>query len=580
MTPATIDIVAPDEATPAGDNTARLLGAAAWSAALSACGGGSGDATVVASDTERAQALAAGAPTVAASAPLTQAPTREQAARLLAQASFSSTASEILEVQQLGLSGWLERELKRPRGDGYVQMISPGQPDFDAGPLADGRVGLNRALWRKFITSPDVLRQRVTLALSEIIVISMSGVIAPQRGFAAAAFMDILEQQAFGNYGDLLMGVSTTAAMGAYLTYLNSRKANGRGSQPDENYARELMQLFSIGLHELKPNGKPVLARGERIETYTQDDVMGLARVFTGWTFNNVRPTPYDIVTRPMRQDPAFHETGEKVFLGTTIPANTSGEASLKIAIDVLMAHPNVGPFIGRQLIQRLVTSNPSPEYVQRVAAAFDGDDQRRKGDMKATLRAIFLDDEATSADKLHDSHHGKLREPMVRFIQWARTFGLKPGAFPYFRLGDLSDPAQMLGQSPLHSPTVFNFFRPGYVPPNSALGLARISAPEFQITTESSVAGYINFMEQAITRGVGGGHADYESWLPLAQDPSALLAELNVVMAAGQVSQPTLKRLAAAVGTIDIGVVGGRLRRVQAALTLLMAAPEYLVLK
>jgi uncharacterized protein (DUF1800 family) len=243
------------------------------------------------------------------------------------------------------------------------------------------------------------------------------------------------------------------------------------------------------------------------------------------------------------------------------------------------MSQPSVGPFVARQLIQRLVTSNPSAAYVQRVATAFNGDASRAKGDMKATITAILTDPDATSDSTLNMAEHGKLREPMMRFLQWARTFGLS-SADNTWNIGDLSSSVYGLAQSPLRAPSVFNFFRPGYVPSASALGDRGITAPEFQITNETTVAGYVNFMQKVIAKGIAGMTPDYSALLPLCTDANALVAELNVLLAAGQLSITTLSTIAVAIASIDASTAAGQTNRINAALTLTMAAPEYLIQK
>jgi uncharacterized protein (DUF1800 family) len=568
-----------------------LLGLAAIAAALPGCGGGGvGEAGTTAlagangADTTMVPGKEAKAQAQARSASLLAPLTREEASRFLSQAGMGGTADEIVQVQAIGFEAWLTAQFNEPRSKSYVKLISSGGEDRDRNgesPNAGGKYAAQRALWRKFITGKDVLRQRVTLALSEIFVISIDGVTGNNRGFAIAAYMDILESNAFGNVRDLLLQVSTSSAMGTYLTFLNSKKANTvTGSQPDENYARELMQLFSIGLVKLNQDGTTVLENGKPVETYTQTDVAGLARVFTGWELNSDTRPETDKVTKPMQQDAKWHESGEKKFLGATIPANTNGEESLRLAIDVLMAHPNIGPFIGRQLIQRLVKSNPSPAYVARVAAAFNGTSPSNKGDLKATLLAVLLDTEARSSAGLSDPTHGKLREPMLRFLHWARIVKLSDSKKDRYDIGELSSPATQLGQSPLRSPSVFNFFRPGYVPPNGGLGELGVTAPEFQITNESSVAGYLNFMQKTVVNGLADSEPDYSVLKQLAANSAGLLGELNVLLAAGQVSTATLAALAKALDDINVQTDSGKLRRVQAAMLLLMAAPEYLVQK
>ena len=511
--------------------------------------------------------------------------TREQASRFLSQASLGATAADIDRLRTLGFNAWLDEQFALPRSSSNVDWLRAKL--YDAVANKNSQAGSNNMLWRKLIGSPDPLRQRVTLALSEIVVVSISNIASTTfKSFAAAAFLDILEANAFGNYRTLLEQVSTSPAMGAYLSFRGNKKANAAvGSLPDENYAREVMQLFSIGLVELNLDGTPKLSNNAAKETYTQDDVTQMARVFTGWdqdTSVGTADTP-DRVIRPMVQIAARHELGEKRFLGTVIPASTDGAQSLKLALDTLAAHPNMAPFISRQLIQRLVCSNPSAAYVARVANVFNGGDNSSgngaRGDLRAVVKAILLDADARSDAGLADPAFGKLREPVLRFVQWARSFSAT-SADDSWNIGDTSDPATRLGQSPLRAPSVFNFFRPGYVPPNSAIGTRSLTAPEFQITTESSVAGYVNFMQRNIANGLAGMTPDYSALLPLAGDSAALLAEANVLLAAGQLSAGTLAALQPALDTIAATTAAGQANRVKAALTLVMAAPEYITQK
>ena len=281
-----------------------------------------------------------------------------------------------------------------------------------------------------------------------------------------------------------------------------------------------------------------------------------------------------------MAQVASRYEGGSKSFLGTTIAAGTTAAAGLATALDTLFAHPNLPPFISRQLIQRLVTSNPSGAYVARVASVFADNGAGARGDLKAVVRAILLDAEARDLSVASSPSFGKLREPVVRFLNWARGFGAVSAADTW-QVNDLSDPATRLGQSPMRSPTVFNFFRPGYVPPNSALAAGALAAPEFQITTESSVAGYVNFMQNAVSGvGIGDVRSGYPTLLPLAADARALLAELNLVLAANQLSPATLSMLATALDSIAAATDTGKLNRIRAALTLVLAAPEFIVQK
>jgi hypothetical protein len=343
--------------------------------------------------------------------------------------------------------------------------------------------------------------------------------------------------------------------------------------------------------------------------------VSELARVFTGYDFwagttyftahdGYLRPHP-EFARQPMSFDAARHSNLAATFLGTTVPANTPGPTALRIALDALFNHPNVGPFFARQMIQRLVSSNPSPAYVQRVAAKFDDNGAGVRGDLKAVWRAILLDDEAQGATSLANSTHGKLREPMVRAFQWARTFGVDSVAGTFKWMYNFEDPRYWYGQAPFFSPSVFNFFRPGYVPPGTALAAAGATAPEFQIVNESTVSQWINSIEVMVAFGVyvvwpkrvglpnpyAGPYpedgfdirTDYPSELALAHDPPALMRRLNLLLAAGQLSEATQRRIVSALEERTVSAASSaedKRYRVVAAITFVMCCAEYLVQK
>jgi uncharacterized protein (DUF1800 family) len=514
---------------------------------------------------------------------------RTQAARFLAQAAFGGADVDIqnLQGQANGIQGWLAQQFA-------IAVNPPGQLSNVAWMQANDLIsiefdtsGVQSSLWRKLISSPDVLRQRMMLALTDLFVVNTGATTLNYRGAAAAYYLDQLEANAFGNFKDLLLAVSHTPAMGQYLTFLNSVKANPvTGTSPDENYAREIMQLFSIGVVQLNLDGTPLANPndpGVALATYGQTDVLNMAKVFTGWELNSAANAyPGASAATDMINNPSGFDTTEKYVLGQTIAAGLDGEQTLEAAIDILMQHPNIAPFISRQFIQRLVTSNPSPDYVARVATAF----QSTQGDMKSIITAILTDAEATSEDLLANPKAGKLREPVVRFIQWARTFPLNfaPGdAAEWANIGDLSSPSKALAESPLQSPNVFFFFQPGYIPPQTALQANGITAPEFGITNESSVAGYMNFIENLVAQGIGGVQGDYGALQSLVDqngNSAALLAELNVLVAAGQVSTATLSLMQGALDTMDASTPSGATDRLLAALTLMLCAPEYLVQK
>lgn len=595
-------------AAPSALNPLPVAAGLVASAALAACGGG-GSADGMGSN------AAGGATASPAGVTYAAAQSDREAARFLLQAQFSASPAEIAAVRSSTYADWLEVQFNTPMGSGGWEWLNQrGYADVnkDTG-FYDNSYPGDYMIWQQLMQSPDGLRKRVALALSEICVVSLSGLDFSWRSHAIAWYWDQLVFQAFGNYRNLLQDVTLNAAMGFYLNTRGNQKENpATGRQPDENFAREIMQLMSIGLVLLNPDGTPQRdGAGKPIDSYNQSDVTNLARVFTGYDYDQsqntpitvpgtTRTVPNTVFTRlPMALNESRHSTLAATFLGTTIPAGTPGAVALRMALDTLFNHPNVGPFIGKQLIQRLVTSNPSPGYVARVSAAFANNGAGVRGDMRAVIRAILLDDEARSPAGLTQPGFGKLREPMLRFVQWGRTFGLK-SAFGSWKIGNLSDPGSRLGQSPLRSPSVFNFFRPGYVPPSTALAATGAVAPEFQLVNESSVGGYLNFMQGAIRNGIwvngpevphnastpNNGFdikAAYTEELALVADADALVARINLLMCAGQLSAGTVKLIADALKTTNVTAAStdnAKRDRVAAAVFLVMASAEYLVQK
>ena len=558
-----------------------LAGVSLASVWLAACGGGGdgGSEPIGAAPAPGATpAPGAGAPPSATPSPaVLPLPTEKQAARFLSQASLGALPEDVESLKSNGYAAWIEAQFVLPSDTSRWDWLVANNY-LSTNPA--GSLGLDNLLWRKLIASPDTLRQRVTIALSEIFVVAAT-VNSNYRQFATAAYMDLLEQYAFGSFRSMLEAITLNPAMGLWLNMLGNRREDpATGRVPDENYAREVMQLFTIGIFKLNPDGSTVIENGKPAETYSQNDILGLARVFTGWTYGVPRTnTNPEHMRAPMSLVAANHSTLEKKFLGVTIPAGTDGVASLKIALDTLANHPNVGPFIGRQLIQRLVTSNPSASYIGRVSAAFNNNGGGVRGDMKAVIRAVLLDAEALDDGKLTVPEWGKLREPMLRYVQWARTFKATSPTGQW-NIGNTSDPSTRFGQSPFRSPSVFNFFRPGYVPPNTSIGAKQLVAPELQITNESSTIGYVNYLQTAISTGIGEVRSAYSDYLALAADVNALVDRVALLLSGAQLSSATINQIRAAVSTIAGVTEADRLRRVQSAVLLVMASAEYLVQK
>ncbi len=531
---------------------------------------------------------------------------QQEAARLLQQASFGPTGNDIARVVSLGHSAWVAEQLAMPYTASYVPYV---QKKYDAGDAY--RPGganysahwVSQRFWANAATAPDQLRQRMAFALHQILMVSLadSNLWYHARGYAL--YLDQLNQQAFGNYRQLLEDVALNPVTGMYLSHIRNRKENAAtGLLPDENFAREVMQLYSIGLQELNADGSPVLdGRGQPIETYNNADVMAMARVFTGWSWGypeaelsepNFRwgtPGFKQAVDRkidllPMKPYPGQHSSAEKrLFVGkpwaVTIPANTGAADSLRLALNGLFNHPNVGPFIGRQLIQHLVTSNPSPADVARVSAAFNNNGKGVRGDMAAVARAILLDSEARS---LPSPGFGKLREPVLRVAHWMRAFDATSVTGDYMMAGQLDN----LSEQALNAPSVFGYFRPGYVPPNTRMADTGATAPEFQIVNESTTATWVNTVETMTGYGLGwtGSSSDVRTSLSVpatlaaSGNIDAMLQHYNSLLFAGRMSRALQLDLLDAVAGVNGTDAASHLDRARVALYIAMSSPEYLV--
>ena len=601
----TTDPSPPDAAAPLA-----AAGAAAASAALlSACGGGGGGTTTPAGGFTAI--VGSGSTGSSYTTPTSDA----DAVRFLLQAQFHAPDADIAAVRAQGYANWLNAQFEVPASTtGFDWLNQRGYATISSATnYYDNSYPGDYMIWNQLMTSSDGVRKRLALALSEFFVVSLTGLDFSWRSHAIAAWWDLLVANALGNYRTLLEAVTLNAAMGWYLNTKGNMKENpATGRAPDENYGREVMQLFSIGLYQLNADGTEKRdASGNKIETYTQADITNIARVFTGWDFdrttnvNTVEPVSRrtipstDFTRLPMRLTAANHSSLAATFLGTTVPANTDGTVALRTALDALFNHPNVGPFFGKQMIQRLVTSNPSPAYVARVAGAFANNGSGVRGELKAVFAAVLLDDEARNPATAAQPGFGKLREPILRFVQWGRTFGIQ-SARGSWKIGDASNPATQLGQSPLRSPSVFNFFRPGYVPPSTALSASQTPAPEFQLVNESTVGGYLNAMQNIVRNGIyvnapdqpnvgsnsTNGYditATYSAELALVTDATALVRRLNLVLCAGQMSEANQNLIIGALNATPVTATSTdsvKLNRVAAAVLMVMGCSEYLIQK
>ncbi|EGF91129.1 hypothetical protein ABI_25430 [Asticcacaulis biprosthecium C19] len=521
--------------------------------------------------------------------------TETEAARFLLQAQFSLTTEDITAVRQQTYSTWLDNQFAAApsqTGTAWLDGQTHGTPKAD-GNYFNPSMG-DWMAWRMMMTGSDQVRKRLALALSEMLVTSLSPIDGFWPPYVIAGYWDMLTANVFGNFRTLIEEVTLNPSMGFFLnTKGNQKEDPSTGRVPDENYAREIMQLFTIGLYELNLDGTvKTNSAGQPIETYVQSDITNLARVFTGYDWNYSRVTwqntvflPYAIPTTEftrdrMALDASKHSDLAVTFLGTTIPANTPGATALQTALNTLFNHPNVGPFFARQMIQRLVTSNPSPAYIQRVATAFNNNGAGVRGDLKAVWKAILTDVEARTLPT--SPRAGKLREPIVRWAQWARTFNVT-SATGKWEIYDTSNADTGLGQSPLRSPSVFNFFRPGYVPPQTQFATDGDVAPEFQIHNETSTAGYINFLAWSMANGYNDVKPSYSNVLSLVTDSKGLLDWLNLRFTANQISPATITLMQAALDANPVTAASTdaqKMDRIHGALLMVMACPEYIVQK
>lgn len=539
--------------------------------------------------------------------------TPEDASRFLEQATFGATDGDIHHLSLIGYQAWLNEQFglpATPQEPQVEQSLIINNPPCAAGDLKcnaalfeqnqQGEIYFQDAFWQQALAAPDQLRQRVAYALSEIFVISSNNSAIESFPRGEAGYYDMLGKDAFGNFRTLLNDITLSPMMGQYLSMLGNDKGNAN-TDPDENYAREVMQLFTIGLYQLNDDGSQKLdSTGKPIPTYSNVDVQGLAKVFTGFSWNvpgNTSDTAWsnccayvgagfgeDLL--PMQSYPSHHSTAAKNFLGVSIPSGGADPVGdLNTALDTLFHHPNLPAFFCRQLIEHLVTSNPSPGYVSRVAAVFKDNGLGVRGDLKAVITAILLDPEARdSATDFSNPQYGKVREALLRYTEWARAFTAQSRTGSY-GIGSTEDPIWGLGQMTLRSPTVFNWFAPGYVPPGTSIESAGLVAPEMQMTNVTTVVGYLNFMENAIASNPVNGSdifSSYSAELNLAATPDALLDRINLLLMAGEMDSTLRRQILNAVNAIAIpsgdqnAINAAEADRVMTAVYLTMASPAF----
>ncbi len=525
-------------------------------------------------------------------APLSAADREADAVRLLRQATFGPTEADLARARSVGPAAWVDEQLALPvtgypdwpyvpanRPDSCVDdRTQPVRPDSFCARDNYSLFPLQVEFFRSSLVQPDQLRGRVAFALSQIFVVSG---IDNARNYAMRHYQQNLRERAFGNFYDLLVSVTLSPVMGDYLDMVNNNKANpAAGTNPNENYAREILQLFTIGLFELNPDGTLKRdAAGKPVPTYDLDEIEGFARAFTGWTYPTIagasarsnNPRNYLGNMIPVT---ATHEFGTKQLLaGVTAPANMTPQADLAFAHRNIFEHPNVGPFVGKQLIQKLVTSDPTPGYVARVAAVFANNGAGLRGDLRAVVRAILLDPEARGARKI-DPSYGKLAEPVLYMTGVARALGGTSDGV-YFR-----SVSSQLGQFVFYPPSVFNYYPPDYVVPGKA-----ILGPEFGIQTTNTAIARANVANSLLFSariapdstfyGAIGTTLDLSPYQAVATDASALADRLDRILMAGRMS-PAMK--AAIVAAVNAVATNDTLGRARTAAYLVVTSPQYQV--
>jgi uncharacterized protein (DUF1800 family) len=500
-------------------------------------------------------------------------PTAADAGRFLSQATFGATDALIATVQSQGFDAFLSQQFAAPVSSHLAFVDASG-----VNPLTINQT--NDAWWTYAISAPDQLRQRVAFALSEILVVSNASENLGNQPGALPAYYDVLVRGAFGNFRQLIENITLNPAMGAYLNMLHNDKANTSGTVlPNENYAREVMQLFSIGLYDLNLDGSLTLSSsGFPIATYNQDTILGTAAVFTGWTYGQTTNPPVFNPPAdwrdPMVNVDSHHSPDSKTILnGVLLPAGQTATQDLGTTLDTIFNHPNVGPFLCQRLIQRLVASNPSPGYLYRVTAVFNDNGQGVRGDLQAVVRAILMDYDARGSSGTAQGA-GHEREPVIHLTNLLRAFSASsPDGKFSVRNADAN-----FAEEAMHSPTVFNFFTPDYSAPG-AIATAGLKSPEFGITTETTVVTIANYLNTAIYSYLGPSNDQITLNLANEQaqaaNPAQLVDHLNSLLMAGSMSTAMRNTLINAITQIP---ANNPAERTNTAIYLVINSPEFTI--
>ncbi len=500
--------------------------------------------------------------------------TQAVAVRFLNMATFGAGPRDVNHLTKMTLQAWIDEQLAM-KASCHLASLNETQDN-------NQRENRMEVWFRHAVSAPDQLRQRVAFALSEVFVVSDVG--SGIATNALAVYYDVLVRNSFGNFRDILEQVTLSPAMGHYLSVLHNQKADRKlGIRADENYAREVMQLFTIGLVQLDTDGTPLLQANSTIPTYSQTDVENSARVLTGWGLGDsvsfFDGSDWRINMKPFEN---YHDHNPKTILNNTpVPGQGKAPADLKILLDTLFNHPNVGPFIGRRLIQRLVTSNPSPAYIQRVTEAFNDNGSGVRGDMKAVITAVLLDPEALGGTK-SNANFGKLREPLLVLTHLWRALDGKAvdGLLRYYY------PESTIGQAALSAGSVFNFFRPDFAP-SGAINDKGLFAPEFQLINDANNTRFYNELFSLIQwHYKGKPYADPFSVLinisnlnKRAKVPVDLVNYLDLMFTGSKLPDDVKTVLMGYIRSLDYkNSAGNGVTRSLEALYLIMSSPHYLI--